>query len=395
MKNHSDIYSTSAAPIPPSKYPNDESGPVLWLRKNLFGSVFDGILSLIGIAIILFMVAPFVEWALLNAVWHAESYDACREIIIASHGKDARGACWGFLDGRVGTLFFGLYPPELYWRPSLALALIALALVPVPVRALRRKTLWLSAFALVIAFKLVIGGSGLEVVDYSPVGGFLVIIMIAVYGTMAALMIGIVLSFGQHFLILPLRAICSAISGFFRRIPLFVLLFSSILGIYFLPFGAGPAPLVWFAGIMAFHSGSYLADAIGVELKTMPDGQWEAASALGLGSGKSICLVILPQILRRTAPQIARTSVGLLRDTAILSMTGVLLLPLQFAKWLSADGNWHEAVWEVFLLTGVSYWVLCYPISCYAGHLERSNRHDNHHAISRTMNPRAVASEPS
>ena len=52
---------------------NAPSGILRWLRKNLFSSTFDAVLTILAIYIIIVVVPPIFEWALLNSVWLADS----------------------------------------------------------------------------------------------------------------------------------------------------------------------------------------------------------------------------------------------------------------------------------------------------------------------------------
>ena len=50
--------------------PPSERNTVLgWLRKNLFGSVFDSILTVVALAIALGIIVPLTRWAFNTAQW--------------------------------------------------------------------------------------------------------------------------------------------------------------------------------------------------------------------------------------------------------------------------------------------------------------------------------------
>ena len=67
----------------------------------------------------------------LNGVWNAESIRECRDIVTASAGEGAYGACWAMVRVRWNQFLFGLYPVAEYWRPTTAFALLFVALAPV------------------------------------------------------------------------------------------------------------------------------------------------------------------------------------------------------------------------------------------------------------------------
>jgi general L-amino acid transport system permease protein len=110
---------------------------VKWLRENLFSSPFNAVLTLIGVTVVFLLVQASLPW-LLNSVWTANSLKECREIVWASAGPEATGACWALIRERWHQFLFGFYPADLYWRPVLALGLLLIALAPVLYYGLRK-----------------------------------------------------------------------------------------------------------------------------------------------------------------------------------------------------------------------------------------------------------------
>jgi general L-amino acid transport system permease protein len=94
-------------------------------------------LTLIGVTVVFLLVQASLPW-LLNSVWTANSLKECREIVWASAGPEATGACWALIRERWHQFLFGFYPADLYWRPVLALGLLLIALAPVLYYGLRK-----------------------------------------------------------------------------------------------------------------------------------------------------------------------------------------------------------------------------------------------------------------
>jgi general L-amino acid transport system permease protein len=128
--------------LPQQAPPLTERGAVKWLRENLFSSPFNTVLTLLGAAVVLLLVQAALPW-LLNSVWNASSLKECREIIWASAGPEATGACWALIRDRWHQFLFGFYPADLYWRPVLALGLLLIALAPVLYFGLRKASVML------------------------------------------------------------------------------------------------------------------------------------------------------------------------------------------------------------------------------------------------------------
>lgn len=121
------VRDTMLAPEPP---PVAESGAVKWLRENLFSGPVNTVLTLLGVAIIWFLVSHFWDW-FAHSVWNASSLNECRQIIIETWGEGARGACFAVIRERWNQYMFGFYPSALYWRPTMAFGLMFVALAPV------------------------------------------------------------------------------------------------------------------------------------------------------------------------------------------------------------------------------------------------------------------------
>src|SRR5271166_317578 len=107
--------------------PRVGTGPLTWMRANLFGSVGSTILTVLAAWLIAVAVPPFVRWALIDAVWHAAS------------GRDCRGggACWAFIGEKLRFILFGRFPYDQQWRP-LSVVVIFIGLI----LASCRRELW-------------------------------------------------------------------------------------------------------------------------------------------------------------------------------------------------------------------------------------------------------------
>ncbi|ESW61662.1 MAG: amino acid ABC transporter permease [Rhodobacter sp. CACIA14H1] len=116
--------------LPPQAPPVSEAGVVKWLRENLFSGWFNTFLTLLGVLVIYWLLAASLPWW-LNSVWTAESLSQCRDIVAATAGEGATGACWAMIRERWHQFIFGFYPPDAYWRPVTAFGLLFAAMAPV------------------------------------------------------------------------------------------------------------------------------------------------------------------------------------------------------------------------------------------------------------------------
>ena len=72
---------------PAMKPPITTSGPIAWVKDNLFGTLSNSIITIVMLALLAMVIPPIIEWVFINAVWVADNA-ACRA---------GAGACWGFI----------------------------------------------------------------------------------------------------------------------------------------------------------------------------------------------------------------------------------------------------------------------------------------------------------
>ncbi|MGR3718122.1 MAG: amino acid ABC transporter permease [Thermohalobaculum sp.] len=378
MSSERTIAFVATGQIPPSPPPASEVGPIHWLRENLFDGVVNSILTVVSILAIVLIVPPLFDWVFVKGVWNADSLGGCREVIAAAHGEGVAGACWAVINERFNQFMFGFYPPELYWRPLLAFALMGFAAVPVLFDHVpyRKYGLMYSATFPIIAYFLIWGGLGLEPVDSDQIGGFLLAIIIGVTGIVASLPIGIVLALGRQSSMFFIKTMCVVFIEFIRGVPLITLLFvaSSLLN-YFLPPGTNFDLIMRVVIMVTFFASAYMAEVIRGGLAALPQGQYEAASALGLNYWKSTRLIIMPQALKVSIPGIVNTFIGLFKDTTLVSVIG-LLDPVGLLNPIRATAAWNGILWELYLFVAVFFWIFCFSMSRYSMYLEKKLKTD-------------------
>ncbi len=114
-------------PKPSLPPPVLEGGVWGWIYRNLFSSPVNTLLTAIGAAFLIWIIPPFIRWALLDATWVGNSRAACDKV--AQSG--AVGACWVFIKVRIGLFLYGFYPETERWRVNLTILVLALALLPI------------------------------------------------------------------------------------------------------------------------------------------------------------------------------------------------------------------------------------------------------------------------
>ncbi len=74
---------------------------------------------------------------------------------------------------------------------------------------------------------------------------------------------------------------------------------------------------------MALFASAYMAEVVRGGLAAIPAGQYHAARALGLSYWRTMGLVVLPQALRVTLPNIVSIFIGLFKDTTLVFVVGI------------------------------------------------------------------------
>ncbi|MCS6877880.1 MAG: amino acid ABC transporter permease [Geminicoccaceae bacterium] len=369
---------TTAAPaLEPVRPPVGERlGALGWLKRNLFNSPLNSLLTLLILYFLWVTLVPLFEWAVLNAVWNANSKQEC-EAAFRAAGKEepVRGACWAIVRARLGQYLYGLYPAEERWRVNLGFALLAVAMVPLFLDLRLNKLLYAAALILIyppVAYTLFLGGSfGLPRVETHLWGGLFLTLVIAGVGITASLPLGVLLALGRRSEMPVIKALAVAFIELVRGVPLVTVLFmASVMLPLFLPEGVTFDKLLRaLVGVSLFAS-AYMAEVVRGGLQAIPRGQYEAAAALGLGYWKMMGLVILPQALRLVIPGIVNTFIGLFKDTALVLIIGLYDL-LGMAQIIIKDPAWLGLATETYLVAGAGFWIFCFGMSRYSMALER------------------------
>jgi general L-amino acid transport system permease protein len=349
--------------------PRSTTGPIAWIRTNLFATTGDALLTFLGLAIILFMVPPLVDWAFLSAVWEGEDREACI--------SPEAGACWAFVKAKFAQFIYGRYPVSERWRVDLVFLMLAGGLIPMAIPSVPKKGLnafFLFAMFPVVAFILLVGGVfGLRQVETPLWGGLMVTLVVSYVGIVASLPLGILLALGRRSRMPIVRTFCIAFIELWRGVPLITVLFmASVMLPLFLPPGVNFDKLLRALIGVALFSAAYMAEVVRGGLQAIPKGQYEAAQALGLGYWRMMRLIVLPQALKIVIPGIVNTFIGLFKDTSLVYIIGLFDL-LGIVRLNFADTNW--ASWQTpatgLVFAAFVFWMFCFGMSRYSQFMER------------------------
>ena len=423
MPDRSAVAFVRTQDVPPAPPPPNAAGPTKWLKDNLFATPANGALTVVALLAIYMILSGTLPW-IFNGIWNSPSLAVCRDIL-----DGASGACFAVLTERWHQLLFGFqYPSDLYWRPTLALLLLFVAAAPVLFFDLPRKLLIFTALYPFIAFWLIWGGSiaapllalagvaagyffyqkfvtssfalgffggivaalvvwnvggailpdseiaegAMRSVPSRDLGGFMLNMMLGVTCVSLSLPIGIALALGRQSSMPIIKYICVIFIEFVRGVPLITLLFvANVMLGYFFPPGSGVDLFLRVVIMITMFSAAYIAEVIRGGLAALPKGQYEAGDSLGLDYAQSMRLIILPQALKISIPGIVNVSVGLFKDTTLVSVISMFDLVGMIRGPILASTEWNGVYWELFGFAALLFFVVCYGISQYSQWLER------------------------
>lgn len=347
------------------KRPKKALAPVKWMRSNLFSSWYNTLLTVVIGYLVVTSVAPLLNWLFLEATFTGAGPSDCA----------GEGACWLFINQRLNFFIYGFYPDALQWRVDVMFVLLAVAFVPQFIEGFPGRK-WLGIFGLtglpVIGYFLIPGGFfGLEPVQSSKWGGLMLTLILAYIGILASLPIGTLLALGRRSEMPILRGLSVVFIEVWRAVPLITVLFmASVMLPLFLPEGVSFEKLMRaLIGITLWQS-AYMAEVIRGGLQAIPRGQYEAASALGLGYWKKMGLVVLPQALTMVIPGIVNTFISLFKDTTLVLIIGLFDI-LGTVQSTVTDPAWQNVAIEGYVFVAFCFWVFCFGISRYSQNLER------------------------
>jgi general L-amino acid transport system permease protein len=306
------------------------------------------------LTLMLLALLGWAGWSCLHWVWH--------------------GADWTVVVTNLPLYAVGSYPEAERWRPLLCIVavvvLIVITLLGPRLGGWRRSLpLFWSAMA-PLGIWLLAGGLGLSPVGTQSWGGFSLTLLLTAGSGLLALPLGVLLALGRRSDLPVLRGGSTAYIELMRAIPLIaVLFFGQLLIPLFLPPGAEINRVLRAVVAFALFAAAYIAEDVRGGLQAIPPTQREAAAVLGLSPRQSLQLVVLPQALRVALPSLTNQAVGLLQNTSLMAILGLVEL-LGISRSLLANPAFIGRYLEVYIWLAAVYWLACTAMALLARHLE-------------------------
>ena len=352
------------APPPPD-------GWAVWIRRRLFSTWLDGVVTVLFGVGALWVLWLVLDWAFLDTLWSAEDGQACRQV---------SGACWAVIEARGRLILFGLYPYEEHWRSTLAclaiVATIVLSCMPWFWHMARLAVLWVTGFGLFLA--LMYGGFlGMELVTTEKWGGLSLTVLLFSAVVVIGMPLAVALALLRRSRLPVVRWVAGAIIDVTRSLPLLTILFAAAVVVPFVvPDWAQGDKLLRVVLAFALFFAAYQAEIIRAGLQSIPEGQEEAAAALGMRYLGRTFLIMLPQAFRNALPATINQVVITFKETSIVTIIGFFEV-MASANAAVGRGDWSGQFIEVYVFVGLIYFLFVFGLSRYGAYLElRAKRAD-------------------
>jgi general L-amino acid transport system permease protein len=349
--------------------PKRTTGAPAWLRKNLFATPTDTVLTIIGALFLFWVIPPIYNFFIGHAVPPGGTVEMCRAPEV--------GACWAYIASEIEFFIYGFYPMAEYWRPNIVFAMLAVLIVPLlwpkaPFKLLNA-VLFFVVFPVVSVILLVGGWFGLRYVPTEQWGGLLVTLIVSIVGICCSLPLGIVLALGRRSKMPVIKTLCVMFIELIRAVPLIsILFFASIMLPLFMPQGTTVDKLLRALVGVTLFSSAYMAEVVRGGMQAIPRGQYEAASALGLNYWKTMGFIILPQALKHVIPGIVNNFISLFKDTSLVYIVGMKDL-LEAVATKNEAVEWSSPTQDTtgYVFAAGVFWAFCFSMSRYSIWMER------------------------
>jgi general L-amino acid transport system permease protein len=378
----------------------EPQSPAEWVRRNLFPNVWSGVLTMVLAAAliwILYLTATFVfrgaDWSVLkrnlrlymtgrfplDEMWRVWTC-LFALALLASLSRGAtirnrpttRGIIWRVvvLAASLGSLLYLVDSALVIGLAAGAIATLVVGsfLGRLAGAAIRRPLFvaWILLFPFVVLVLRAFDGVKAELW-----GGFMLNVLVAVVAIFVSFPIGLLLALGRRSTLPAVRAFCVGAIEFIRGCPLAVLIF---VGIYvfplLLPPGLDPSNIILAMAVFTIFSAVYVAEIVRGGLQGVPDGQYEAANALGLRYPRMMRSVVLPQALRNTIPAMISHFISLFKDTSLLVVVGLFDDLASAASNATTAPEFIGREIEALLPAAFIFWVVAFSMSRWSQRVE-------------------------
>lgn len=202
-------------------------------------------------------------------------------------------------------------------------------------------------------------------------GGLLVALRISLVSVLISIVLGVLLgvlvALRRPVITVIYRIYLETVSIMPQLVLLFIVFFGSTktLG---LNLSAESASII----VFSFWGTAEMADLVRGSLAAIPVIQYESAASLGFSQIQTYRYIIVPQIVRRMIPLSINLITRMIKTTSLVMMIGIVEVLKVGQQIIEANRKSSpNAAFGVFATVFILYFLACFPISRFAGYLEK------------------------
>ena len=193
-----------------------------------------------------------------------------------------------------------------------------------------------------------------------------------VLGSALALVLGLVFAIVRRVHVPVLAPLTTAFIEFVRSTPIPIQLFFMVYALPLVPL-VGVQLSLMTAGVITLgvHYACYYAEVYRAGIDNVPNGQWEACTALSLPPRRQWQAVVLPQAIRNVLPSLGNYVISMFKETPFLYIIGVT----ELVRQATIIGGEEFRYTEPLTIAGLIFLAASYPSAVAMRRLERRLGH--------------------
>jgi general L-amino acid transport system permease protein len=396
--------------------PRTSVGVLGWLRKNLFSTWYNSLLTIVSLWLIYTVVGQLLVWAFTTARWEVITANL-RLFMVGPFPPEQVWRVWlvliivSVMMGLSAGAFGGTLRTFGVWLAASYVTLIVLDLIAEQGRPFadfsRRMAeggasqfwnalpgvVWLAANLAILSLGWLIGrgrvkwrtpiilawlgsffvtvwllqgygkGTWLPEIGTNLWGGLLLTFMLSVVSVVVSFPLGILLALGRRSKLPAIKIFSILYIELVRGVPLVTILYmTQIMLPLFLPGQMRIDNVTRAMAGMTLFTAAYMAENVRGGLQAIPTGQIEAAHAVGLNDALTTLLIVLPQALRMVIPATVGLFISLFKDTTLAVIVALLEL-LGVGRSVLAQSEFLGLQTEVYVFVAAIFFVFSYAMS--------------------------------
>jgi glutamate transport system permease protein len=208
--------------------------------------------------------------------------------------------------------------------------------------------------------------------EYDVLGAFWMTIKLTVLGAIGSMIIGTVVAVLRVSPVKVFQNFGLAYVTLVRNTPLTLLVFAFAFGLAVTlrisladpnsPTSLADNAFRWGVVALAVYHAAFVAEAIRSGINTVPQGQAEAARAIGLPFLPTITTIVLPQAFRGAIAPLGNTLIALTKNTTVLATIGVAEPALMMRNMLEFNSS---LLFAIFFIMAAGFVILTLPVGIF------------------------------